>query len=41
MKLGFGTVAGAKDIAGQRAVLPCGGIQNERVIVPWPGVGTG
>jgi hypothetical protein len=37
MGLGVGTTAGATDIAGQRAVLPCGGIQKERVIVPGPG----
>jgi hypothetical protein len=41
MRLGFGTAAGATDIAGQRAVLRHGGTQKERVIVPWPGVGTG
>jgi hypothetical protein len=29
----------ATDIAGQRAVLPAGGIRNERVIVPEPGGG--
>jgi hypothetical protein len=32
-----GTAAGAKDIAGQRAVLLASGIQKERVIVPWAG----
>jgi hypothetical protein len=37
MSLGCGTAAGAKDIAGQRAVLPADGIQKERVIVPWAG----
>lgn len=31
----FGTAAGTTDIVGQRAVLPSGGIQMERVIVPW------
>jgi len=36
---GFGTVAGAIDIAGQRAVLLVGGIQKERVIVLGPGRG--
>ena len=34
---GIWTAAGATDIAGQRAVLPDGGIQKERVIVPWAG----
>ena len=34
---GIGTAAGATNIAGQRAVLPDGGIQKERVIVPWTG----
>src|SRR5438046_7316970 len=33
-----GTAAGAKDIAGQRAVLPgMAGFRKERVIVPWAG----
>ena len=42
LSLGVGTAAGAKDIEGQRAVLPEGGIQKERVIVSLgPGVGTG
>jgi hypothetical protein len=37
MDLGYGTAAGATDIAGQRAVLPASRIQKERVIVPWAG----
>ena len=37
MEPGIGTAAGATDIAGQRAVLRRGGIQKERVIVPWAG----
>src|SRR5436309_1687059 len=31
----FGTAAGAKDIAGQRAVLPGTADSGTRVIVPW------
>ena len=37
MSLGWDHSAGAKDIAGQRAVLTAWRIQKERVIVPWAG----
>ena len=41
MELGIGTATGAKDIAGQRAVISAWWDSKGTVIVPRPGVCTG